>query len=168
MAADTTSGPLEPALPLDASRSVFQRAQRFLPGGTTRVTVQRDPVPVYLASGEGAWLTDVYGNRYLDLQTSCVSRTVPPHGIDRLAGVDLQSGPSNFLQYHPKLDARCCAQSSIRFHEGTPDFSFASLAAAGWRADHRRPAASGGCVNPGRDCCISPRPGIPEEAWTMP
>ena len=54
------------ALRLTASEQTYERAKRVLPGGTTRVTVPRDPVPIYLAGGEGAWLTDVDGNRYLD------------------------------------------------------------------------------------------------------
>lgn len=56
--------------PLGASHTAFERAQRVLPGGTTRITIQRDPVPIYMASGDGAWLTDIDGNRYLDLQNN--------------------------------------------------------------------------------------------------
>ena len=49
------------------SKDVFRRAEAVLPGGTTRVTVRRDPTPIYMAQGSGAWLTDLDGNRYLDL-----------------------------------------------------------------------------------------------------
>jgi glutamate-1-semialdehyde 2,1-aminomutase len=41
-----------------------------MPGGTTRSTIQRIPIPIYVAAGSGAWLTDVDGNRYLDLNNN--------------------------------------------------------------------------------------------------
>ena len=52
------------------SERLFDRAKAVMPGGTTRFTVQRDPTPIYMAAGEGAWLTDVDGNRYLDLNNN--------------------------------------------------------------------------------------------------
>lgn len=55
---------------LAASERLFGRAQTVMPGGTTRFTIQRDPIPLYMAAGEGAWLTDVDGNRYLDLNNN--------------------------------------------------------------------------------------------------
>jgi glutamate-1-semialdehyde 2,1-aminomutase len=38
-----------------------------MPGGNTRSIVWQSPYPVYAASGKGAYVTDVDGNRYLDL-----------------------------------------------------------------------------------------------------
>lgn len=55
---------------LARSKDAFDRAKAVLPGGTTRVTVQRDPAPIYMAQGRGAWLTDLDGNRYLDLNNN--------------------------------------------------------------------------------------------------
>ncbi len=52
--------------PLAASTTLYTRAQQVLPGGTTRVTVKRTPVPIYMERGEGAYMFDVDGNRYLD------------------------------------------------------------------------------------------------------
>jgi len=54
-------------LPLVDSERNYERARKVLPGGTTRVTVKRTPVPIYIERGEGAYLVDVDGNRYLDL-----------------------------------------------------------------------------------------------------
>lgn len=45
----------------------FARATSVFPDGTTRATIERDPVPRYVDRGEGAYLIDVDGNRYLDL-----------------------------------------------------------------------------------------------------
>lgn len=51
---------------LTGSRDLYDRAKGVLPGGTTRVTVKRTPVPIYMERGEGAYMFDVDGNRYLD------------------------------------------------------------------------------------------------------
>src|SRR5262245_5456353 len=55
----TTIGP--------ASTKLHGRAQRVFPDGTTRVTIEHDPVPRYLSHGAGAYLFDVDGRRFLDL-----------------------------------------------------------------------------------------------------
>ncbi|CAH1650913.1 aspartate aminotransferase family protein [Chelatococcus asaccharovorans] len=50
-----------------ASREAFKRAQRVFVDGTTRVTIERDPIPRYMDKGEGAYLVDIDGRRFLDL-----------------------------------------------------------------------------------------------------
>jgi glutamate-1-semialdehyde 2,1-aminomutase len=59
MATGTTVGP--------RSIELFDTARRVFPGGTTRVTIERDPVPRYMSHGRGAYLFDVDGRRLLDL-----------------------------------------------------------------------------------------------------
>jgi len=59
VAAQNRVGPL--------SESAFQRARRVFPDGTSRVTIERDPVPRYASGGEGAYLIDLDGRRFLDL-----------------------------------------------------------------------------------------------------
>lgn len=51
-----------------ASRSaaLAARARTVIPDGVSRGTLLVDPYPIYVASGRGAWVTDVDGNRYLD------------------------------------------------------------------------------------------------------
>lgn len=58
-----------------ASRSaeLFDRAQRSIPGGASRSTVLTDPHPIYIAEGQGAWITDIDGNRYLDANNNFTS-----------------------------------------------------------------------------------------------
>jgi glutamate-1-semialdehyde 2,1-aminomutase len=49
---------------------MFERARTVLPGGVlspVRGTTAFDPYPIYMVRGEGAHLTDVDGNRYIDL-----------------------------------------------------------------------------------------------------
>ena len=50
-----------------ASREAFERSQKVFVDGTTRVTIERDPIPRYVARGEGAYLVDLDGRRLLDL-----------------------------------------------------------------------------------------------------
>lgn len=50
-----------------ASREAFERARRVFIDGTTRVTIERDPIPRYMERGEGAYLIDLDGRRFLDL-----------------------------------------------------------------------------------------------------
>jgi glutamate-1-semialdehyde 2,1-aminomutase len=49
------------------SRQAFDRGLRVFPGGTTRATVEKKPIPRYVARGQGAWLEDVDGRQWLDL-----------------------------------------------------------------------------------------------------
>lgn len=49
------------------SARLFERARAVFTDGTSRVTIERDPVPRYMARGEGAYLLDVDGRRFLDL-----------------------------------------------------------------------------------------------------
>ncbi|WP_353622804.1 aminotransferase class III-fold pyridoxal phosphate-dependent enzyme [Aliirhizobium terrae] len=53
--------------PGQASHALFTRARELFPDGTARITIDRDPIPRYLACGEGAYVVDVDGNRFLDL-----------------------------------------------------------------------------------------------------
>jgi glutamate-1-semialdehyde 2,1-aminomutase len=49
-----------------SSNQIFDRAKRVFPDGTTRITVDRDPTPIYVTRGEGAWLFSAEGRPYLD------------------------------------------------------------------------------------------------------
>jgi glutamate-1-semialdehyde 2,1-aminomutase len=52
------------------SSDAFARARAVFPDGTTRVTVERDPIPRYMSHGDGAYLVDVDGRRFLDLSNN--------------------------------------------------------------------------------------------------
>lgn len=49
-----------------ASRGLHARASAVLPGGDTRTGTFHLPYPLFVADGEGCWLTDADGRRYLD------------------------------------------------------------------------------------------------------
>lgn len=59
--------------PTDKSREIVARAQRVMPGGVNspvRAFKAVGGIPRIIASGNGAWMTDVDGNRYLDFGAS--------------------------------------------------------------------------------------------------
>ena len=48
------------------SKKLFERAQGALPSGSSRAPYYYAPYPLYIKKGEGAYVWDVDGNRYLD------------------------------------------------------------------------------------------------------
>ena len=48
------------------SRQLFEKARRFIPGGTTYAIRFYEPYPAYIARGKGVYVWDVDGNRYID------------------------------------------------------------------------------------------------------
>ncbi|WP_116812719.1 aspartate aminotransferase family protein [Steroidobacter cummioxidans] len=48
------------------SAALYARARAVMPGGCSRNTVLRKPHPLYAARGEGCYLIDIDGNRYVD------------------------------------------------------------------------------------------------------
>jgi glutamate-1-semialdehyde 2,1-aminomutase len=48
------------------SAALYGKACRALPGGVSANIKFFDPYPLFMDKGEGAWLTDVDGNRYVD------------------------------------------------------------------------------------------------------
>ena len=59
------------------SRELQGEAERFLPGGSSRGTAYFEPYPFFVDRGEGHYVYDVDGNRYLDLHAE---RDEPDHG----------------------------------------------------------------------------------------
>jgi len=56
-----------------SSRARHEEAQRYLPGGETRSATWYAPYPTYMVAGDGAWLTDCDGNRYIDFLNNFTS-----------------------------------------------------------------------------------------------
>ena len=52
------------------SKAAFSAGEKVFPDGVNRATVERDPVPRYVASARGAYFTDVDGRRFLDLNNN--------------------------------------------------------------------------------------------------
>ncbi len=59
------------------SKKMFEESIKWLPGGGTRNITYFYPYPFYVTKGEGTYLEDVDGNRYIDVQNNM---TVMLHG----------------------------------------------------------------------------------------
>ena len=55
------------------SYALTERARAVFAGGSTRLLAWLDPYPIYLSSGEGAYVRDVDGNSYFDLTNNFAS-----------------------------------------------------------------------------------------------
>jgi glutamate-1-semialdehyde 2,1-aminomutase len=89
-----------------ASARLWQRAQEVMPGGNTRTTVFVAPRPIYAAEGEGCWLTDVDGDRRLDLinnYTSLIHGHAHP-AVTEAAARRLSRGASFALPTPEEID----------------------------------------------------------------
>src|SRR6266446_2396980 len=49
------------------SAEIGRRAERVMPGGDTRTVAYHEPYPLTIARGEGPFIWDADGNRYIDL-----------------------------------------------------------------------------------------------------
>jgi len=55
---------------MSLSHAAYRRALKVMPGGNTRTSNFEKPHPTYLVCGNGAYVTDVDGTRYLDFQNN--------------------------------------------------------------------------------------------------
>lgn len=87
------------------TRDAHEAAQRHLPGGNTRTVLYHGPFPVRAARGEGAYLHDVDGHRYLNLlgeYTAGVfghSHPTIRRAIDSALDVGLNLGAHNMAEF---------------------------------------------------------------------
>ena len=100
------------AQPTTRSKELFDRAQRIIPGGVNspvRAFGSVGGTPRFMASASGPWLTDVDGNRYVDLVGSW--------------------GPMILGHAHPDVVAAVQAAAERGFSFGTPSGGEVELAA---------------------------------------
>ncbi|MBM3546075.1 MAG: aspartate aminotransferase family protein [Alphaproteobacteria bacterium] len=77
---------------IERSRQLHERARAVMPGGNTRSSVFESPFPLYAASGSGAWLTDVDGNRFLDF-TNNFTTLIHGHAFEPVNAAILRQLP---------------------------------------------------------------------------
>ncbi|UTY46620.1 aspartate aminotransferase family protein [Sinorhizobium fredii] len=143
---DQATNRLRQASARSRSKHLFNRAKALFPDGTTRATVEKDPFPIYVQRGEGAYLVDVDGNRLLDLNNNFTT-LIHGHGFEPVseAVVDLLRSGTCFanpteheIALAALLTARIPAMERVRFvNSGTEAVMFAIKAA---RAFTGRPA----------------------------
>lgn len=125
-------------LPDAQSTRLFARGRTVFPDGTTRATVERDPTPRYVLKGEGAYLVDVDGQRFLDLNNNFTT-LIHGHGfapaLDAVArllrdGTCFSNPTAHEIDLAELLVDRIPAVDQIRFvNTGTEAVMFAIKAA---------------------------------------
>ncbi|TIN32501.1 MAG: aspartate aminotransferase family protein [Mesorhizobium sp.] len=120
------------------SARLFARGRTVFPDGTTRATVERDPTPRYVLRGEGAYLVDVDGQRFLDLNNNFTT-LIHGHGfaptidaVTRLLrdGTCFSHPTAHEIELAELLVDRIPAVEQIRFvNTGTEAVMFAIKAA---------------------------------------
>lgn len=120
------------------SQALFERARAVFPDGTTRITIDRDPVPRYVSRGEGAYLLDVDGRRFLDLNANFTT-LIHGHAFEPViaaVGKQLRNGTcfANPTEAEVQLASLLCERvprlERIRFvNTGTEAVMFAIKAA---------------------------------------
>ncbi len=120
------------------SRRLYETAREVLAGGNSRLTVYYKPHPVYVDHGEGAYLYDVDGNRYLDVinnYTSLIHGHAHPEveaaAIAAMRGGTAFAAPTNAeIQLAKLLCERLPAVDQLRFvNSGTEAVMMAVKAA---------------------------------------
>ena len=61
------------------SRALQAEAEQVLPGGSSRGTAYFSPYPFFADHGDGHYVYDVDGNRYLDFMLNATTLIVEPH-----------------------------------------------------------------------------------------
>jgi len=154
---------------------LFERAHAVFPDGTTRITVERDPVARYIARAKGAYLTDVDGKRFLDLNLNFTT-LIHGHAFEPvIAAVERQmrSGTcfANPTEAEVELASLLCARvprlERIRFvNTGTEAVMFAIKAARAFTG-RSRIAKIEGAYHGAYDWVEVAQASVPEN-WGLP
>ncbi|MER9625834.1 aspartate aminotransferase family protein [Mesorhizobium sp. M0222] len=120
------------------SDKLFARGRTVFPGGITRATIERDPAPRYIQKGDGAYLIDVDGQRFLDLNNNFTT-LIHGHGflpaLDAVArllhdGTCFSNPTAHEIDLAELLVDRIPAVEQVRFvNTGTEAVMFAIKAA---------------------------------------
>ena len=121
-----------------ASRALYQRARRVLPGGDTRTGTFHLPYPLFISHGEGPRLWDADGHVYLDLLnnfTSLVHGHAHPDVVQAMARQDghgTAHGTANALQVElaETVSARVPSVERLRFCNSGTEATLGALRAA--------------------------------------
>jgi glutamate-1-semialdehyde 2,1-aminomutase len=120
------------------SAALFQQALAFMPGGNTRSVLYYEPFPLVIARGEGPYIWDADGHRYLDLLGEFTaglyghSNPVIRAAIDRALDDGINLGGHNLLE--PQLAKLVCDRfpslDAIRFTNSGTEANLMAIALA--------------------------------------
>ena len=149
------------------SRELQEQAARYLPGGSSRGTSYFDPHPIFADHGEGHYVYDVDGNRYLDFMinaTSLIMGHAHPQVVGALqaqaaSGVSF-SGPTEAqIRLAKVLCDRLPSVDTIRFaNSGTEGTLNAIRAARAFTGRHKIAKFEGGYHGSHEYASVSVRP----------
>ena len=120
------------------SAAAHVRARAVLPGGNTRSVLFYTPFPTAMAKGEGCWLEDIDGHRYLDLVGEFTAGLFG-HSNPRIQavlaatitnGLNLAGVGENEARFAEILCARFPSLERVRFTNSGTEANLMALAAA--------------------------------------
>ncbi|MFB6309975.1 MAG: aspartate aminotransferase family protein [Salinirussus sp.] len=100
----------------DTSRSYYEEARKHMPGGNTRTGVQHAPHPTYIEAAEGAYVSDVDGNEYLDFVNNMTS-LIHGHGAETVVEPTVEAIRSTSA---PGAPTPTEIEYAAHFHERVP------------------------------------------------
>ena len=124
--------------PATASAALYERALKVLPGGCSRNAILRRPHPLYVARGEGCYVTDIEGVRRIDFSNNMGSLI---HGhacapvMDAVSrqlqlGTAYMMGTEAEILYAEYLCARVPGYQKVRFVNSGTEAIMCALKAA--------------------------------------
>ena len=121
-----------------SSRRLHQEAVNYLPGGTSRAAHYFDPHPVYAERGEGHYVYDVDGNKYLDFgnnATSLILGHAHPDVVEAMqravaAGYSFSNPVESQTRLARLLCERIPSMDSVRFTNSGTEATLNAIRAA--------------------------------------
>ena len=151
------------------SVELSHRAQKVLPGGTTRTTTFFPPFPPFQVRGEGCHIVDVDGNRrvdYLNNYTSLICGHAHPRILK--AAQEAQEGGTAFAaptEYEVRLAEAICERVEsvelVRFTNSGTEATMAAMRLARAYTGRSRIGRFEGSYHGTHDYTTSPAPGVP-------
>ena len=153
------------------SVELSRRAQKVLPGGTTRTTTYFPPFPPFQVRGEGCHIFDVDGNRrvdYLNNYTSLICGHAHPHILK--AAQEAADGGTAFAaptEYEVRLAEVLCERVAsvelVRFTNSGTEATMAALRVARAYTGRSKIGRFEGSYHGTHDYTTTPGPGVPQE-----
>lgn len=149
------------------SKQLQEEASKYLPGGSSRGTAYFDPYPTFVDHGEGLYVYDVDGNRYLDFMINATSLILGHASPDVTRAIQEQaakgtafSGPTEAqIRLSNILCERIPSMDTIRFtNSGTEGTLMAIRAARAFTGKHKFAKFEGGYHGSHEYVSVSVRP----------
>ncbi len=151
------------------SKTLQNEATKYLPGGSSRATSYFDPYPTFIDHGEGQYIYDVDGNKYLDFMinaTTLILGHANPKVVNALQNQASKgtsfSGPTQAqIRLAKILSDRIPSVETVRFvNSGTEGTLNAIRAARAYTGKHRIAKFEGGYHGAHEYVSVSVKPSI--------